>query len=194
MWSRHVEHCDKNGFKNELSQWLRLLMDVDDFEIIEGFSINFKLNHLCKTSNKTPDIRVAIQKTINKKQIFKLIYRHIINPPKDKQVDHINCNPLDNRKCNLRLVTNAENMQNRSGASSNSKTGIRGVSIMTLSKNTKYEKQYYVATVMLNKKHVFHKQFPFTPHGLIDAEKAVIEARLKYYTHSEMDKDVACRR
>lgn len=40
------------------------------------------------------------------------MHRLIMNPPKNKQVDHINGNTLDNRICNLRVCTNAENRKN----------------------------------------------------------------------------------
>lgn len=48
----------------------------------------------------------------------KLEHRIFGNPPDGMYVDHINRNPLDNRKVNLRFVTSSQNAQNR---------GVRGV-------------------------------------------------------------------
>ena len=52
---------------------------------------------------------------INKKLRIRL-HRFIINAGKfnrDNEVDHINRNPADNRKCNLRLVNHSENNKNK---------------------------------------------------------------------------------
>lgn len=56
----------------------------------------------------------------------RLLHRFINNTPNHLQTDHINRNTLDNRKSNLRSVTNAQNSQNY-GVSKKSKSGIRNV-------------------------------------------------------------------
>ncbi len=45
-----------------------------------------------------------------------LMHRVIINPPDHMFIDHINGNPIDNRRCNLRIVTNQQNQFNRHSA------------------------------------------------------------------------------
>lgn len=42
-----------------------------------------------------------------------VMHRFIMNPPEGMQVDHINHNPMDNRRCNLRICTLKENLYNR---------------------------------------------------------------------------------
>lgn len=41
------------------------------------------------------------------------IHRLIMNAVNGTQIDHVNCDGLDNRKSNLRFCTNAENTRNR---------------------------------------------------------------------------------
>lgn len=50
----------------------------------------------------------------NNKRIHLQMHRIIMNPPDHLFIDHINHNGLDNRKENLRIVTNRENHFNRS--------------------------------------------------------------------------------
>jgi hypothetical protein len=49
--------------------------------------------------------------TVNNKSC--LVHRYIMNYYGDDYVDHINGNPLDNRKCNLRIVTASQNCKNK---------------------------------------------------------------------------------
>ena len=55
------------------------------------------------------------------------MHRIVMDVTDGRQIDHINGDPLDNRKCNLRFVTNQENGRNR-GAQVNNKSGYKGVS------------------------------------------------------------------
>lgn len=54
-----------------------------------------------------------------------LMHRMIMNAPKGVAVDHINHDTFDNRKMNLRICTQAENMWNAKHRGSNTK--IRGI-------------------------------------------------------------------
>jgi hypothetical protein len=62
----------------------------------------------------------------NKKKTFRM-HRVILNLPDGFYVDHINHNKLDNRKCNLRIATDTQNLGNMKTPRHNS-TGFKGVS------------------------------------------------------------------
>jgi hypothetical protein len=63
----------------------------------------------------------------NEKNTCISMHRQIMNPGKQEKIDHINHNPLDNQKHNLRICTCQENNMNRSITSKN-KSGYKGVS------------------------------------------------------------------
>jgi hypothetical protein len=73
---------------------------------------------------------VTVIKNSLGQRTFVLIHRLLVGllNCKQKQIDHINHNGLDNRRINLRIVTAQQNAINRRGAQTNSKTGILGVS------------------------------------------------------------------
>lgn len=96
------------------------------------------------------------------------------------QVDHINNDTLDNRRENLRVTTNKQNAENRAGAYSSSKTGVRGVSMQTY----KHSDPTYIAKVM-HEYVGYGKQFPFTDEGFKQAEAWVTECRRQLFTHDK---------
>lgn len=55
------------------------------------------------------------------------IHRIILDAPRGTIVDHIDHDGLNNKRSNLRLVTQSQNQQNRPRANRNSKSGVRGV-------------------------------------------------------------------
>ncbi|MFG0299016.1 MAG: HNH endonuclease signature motif containing protein [Phycisphaerales bacterium JB047] len=65
-----------------------------------------------------------LQAKINGKTVY--LHRLILGNPVGSIVDHIDRDPLNNRRSNLRLATKSENVQNQSLRSDNS-TGYRGV-------------------------------------------------------------------
>lgn len=72
------------------------------------------------------------------------MHRLINETPKEFQTDHINNNKLDNRKCNLRTVTNTQNHHNMP-LQKNNKSGFAGVSWSN-------ERKKWVATIWHNNK------------------------------------------
>lgn len=55
-----------------------------------------------------------------------MLHRFLLNPEDNEFVDHINGDKLDNRKCNLRIVTKSQNGMN-SKTPSNNTSGVKGV-------------------------------------------------------------------
>jgi hypothetical protein len=61
----------------------------------------------------------------SKKETY--LHRHLMRPSKGMVVDHFNHDTLDNRRHNFRVISKAENMQNRKGPTKTNTSGVRGV-------------------------------------------------------------------
>lgn len=76
--------------------------DIDDFDLIKNYLWRENDSGYCIAQCRKNDSRKHVR-----------LHRLILDAPEDKQVDHINHNTLDNRKQNLRLVSNQENNFNK---------------------------------------------------------------------------------
>ena len=102
----------------------------------------------------------------------------------NKCVDHINGNRLDNRKSNLRICTRAENSHNMK-ISKRNKSGAKGVLHVTIKVKRKsgklYTKEYWRASITLNRKNIYLGFFPYNCEGFQEAKTAYNEAAIKYF-------------
>lgn len=96
---------------------LEVKVDIEDLEKI----LNVGRWHATQNSEWKDAGFYMCNRPVNKPCIK--MHRFIMNCPRDKVVDHINHDTLDNRKQNLRIVTQFENNQNLR----NNKSGVTGV-------------------------------------------------------------------
>ena len=101
------------------NQWA--IIDIEDYEKV---SANKWFAYLCKSSG-TYYARAGI--LVDGKRTIKGLHQVIMNAPKGFVVDHINGDPLDNRRCNLRICTQEDNKINRCIYKNNT-SGYKGVS------------------------------------------------------------------
>lgn len=98
------------------------------------------------------------------------LHRFIMNNPSDDVIiDHINRNPLDNRKCNLRPCSSQENCMNK-GIQSNNSSGFPGVSY-------KKDKNKWKAYISINRRQIYLGYFDC----IEDAIKARKQAEIDYF-------------
>lgn len=96
---------------------------------------------------------------------IKLLHRVILSPEKGEIIDHINGDPLDNRKCNIRVVDSTENNRNTRIPKSN-KTGRIGVCKLG---------DKYRATITVNYKSIHLGEYTTLEEAIIAREDAEAE-------------------
>lgn len=85
---------------------IEIKIDIDDIEKVSKYKWHV-------IYDKTIDNFYVCHRINNKtnKKCIKL-HRLIMDCPRDMEIDHVNHNTLDNRKCNLKIVTHFQNQQN----------------------------------------------------------------------------------
>ena len=68
--------------------------------------------------------RGRVRTTVDGKTVY--FHQFVLKPPDGAEVDHVNGNKLDNRRCNLRVATHSQNNQNKRLRRDNT-TGYKGV-------------------------------------------------------------------
>lgn len=87
---------------NHKNKKVEVLIDDEDFEKVKQYNWWIKKNNYVYTNTRGSKNRTSIY-----------LHRLIVECPEGKDVDHINHNPLDNRKSNLRVVTRSQNNFNK---------------------------------------------------------------------------------
>lgn len=145
----------------QLTQCKVAIVDDDDYERLSQFNWHFNKHGY------------AMRNVCNGKGRHKMSFMHreILELSKDdgKYVDHINGDKLDNRRENLRVCSNAENVHNQ-GIRKNNTSGLKGVVWHKVARK-------WFAQITINRKNKYLGLFA-TPD---DAHEAYCAAALKYH-------------
>jgi len=114
-------------------------------------------------------LTIRIDKKLHKAHRLAWLYVYGLHPK--NQIDHINQSKSDNRICNLRSVSNKQNLENR-GAQKNNTSGYKGVS---------FSRGLWQAQICSNGKRTNLGRF----YTAYDAHLKYEDAAKKLFTHYE---------
>lgn len=106
-----------------LTRGFLALIDESDLPLVSDFKWFAADGNRTRYAHRTINFMQSGRKTA---RIIRM-HRLIVEAKPGDIVDHINGNGLDNRRTNLRIVSHAENCQNRIGPRSDNKSGANGV-------------------------------------------------------------------
>jgi transposase-like protein len=159
--------------KGKESLWT--IIDLDDLEKVLNFPYGWHPSYNKTNGKYYAHATIHIGKINGKEKNCKKALQCIIlegDVSNDEYVDHISHDTLDNRKENLRLIKNSENLKNRKGKNSNNVSGYRNVMYLPYRKKT----PYHVQLTIDGKNKCFGKFATAEEAG-----KCAEEMRQKYY-------------
>lgn len=142
-----------------------IIVDKEDFEKVSKYQWHI--------DNSRTNIKYA-----QANLLCGTIRMHKLILPSELQIDHINHNGLDNRKCNLRICSNAENNRNKN-FQRNPLSGYTGI------RHNPKTGSYYVR-IMVNKKEISLGAYK----DIKEAIKARKEGEEKYFGEFKYKEDV----
>lgn len=150
----------------QLSQGKVALVDDEDYEAMSKISWRF-------ARQRTGKFYACSSHYVCGKRKFIWMHRLILNTKNGLDTDHINGDGLDNRRCNLRAVTRAQNSWNKKHCR-DSITGLKGVGVVGQKSKAKTK---YMAVIMANGNRHYLGLFPTAEL----AHKAYCEAAQKLH-------------
>jgi hypothetical protein len=166
-WPAMVYRRHKYGY-----DFRRIYLGEGEWTILDQQDY-YRLGHIkwCLGRHKTKLYAIGGIKNKNGKGV-KAVYLHreIMRPPKRRLVDHRNSDSLDNRRCNLRIATRAQNLRNR--GKTKRKTSSRYIGVL-------YEKRYRCWVAKIEHKGKVNWVGSFKSE--VDAAKARDKAAMKYH-------------
>lgn len=102
----------------------KCIIDKDDYGICKD--LRWRYNKVKYNNKDNKYIEEVVTGSPCKNNVIP-IHRYVMGDPKEMAVDHINGNRLDNRKENLRICSQKDNVKNKTQLLSSNTSGILGV-------------------------------------------------------------------
>lgn len=130
------------------------IVDDDDYDYLSQFTWSNCRGYPTTTYNEPNKYGLPHKKPVS---MHRIITKQITNTENRKHVDHINRNKLDNRKCNLRIVSISDNIKNKD----KKRTFSKNPHIQMAKRSTKKYGiiTYYKCFGVENDKYVYKKLF-----------------------------------
>lgn len=104
----------------------QLLLKNGEFTTVDDYGFELLQKFKWNKNSRGYVVTYVWDSNTQKSKVIRL-HRFLMNPPEDLLVDHIDGNPLNNLRANLRVCTSSQNQMNRNREKTNS-SGFKGVS------------------------------------------------------------------